>query len=748
MKAKTVRLLAGGLAAVTLMSNMAVMPVFADEAHTTAEITTESMVEETCYAEETNSIEDSSNEDNNASEETETEAEDHNVEQEAEEASVQDTEEHTAAEETKEAEKADENADAEKAETTEAGKAQNEADTVKAEDAAETQSQTEETQTSDGLSENTESDKKTENKDLISVQDAEDTDLLAAGDEEEPVLGSAPVTETQEVNEAKAAEAREKQAREVAAKLTAEVNSCGDILKLLDSLDTIKKISAENPVAANKKNSGEICADTQFDPTCAKILRTAIGAAVKKACDTIPWKIGGFLEGPLKNLLFDYLTINEKEEKKPDTNEKVDQLGGNLLRGMENVGSIGIYGTKLDSFKDCVSDLSSKMELIKSDPIMTENEKNIRIAALIGGSENWYIGGENIFAKMNAASQTMRSKSHEGSMSDAKERNLFDVFYDYNKETSMFSGEAMAKANVSISKRTGQYAKDCRVLLDVLRVHEKVAAMSDAEVAKLSPEVKKVYDKVKTDKGTIRMQMKGIIETFTGNKETTDVKRKIGICDSLKEYGEKDKTVYLEKKGAGFNEIKFSNKPYAQKSENFDKYVLRYYSSFNADQLKKLQEHVNSLGMTMGQYLKMIGMDMSEIEGTDRTVYLSTLEDEKVDKRAIGGAGSWVVSETYDSKAYKGFDINKVGAQETARRYWNTDKKNISDGYNITLRSQKDVDDEQARIAAERAKKEEEIRKWRREQENKIFKPVGDPVLETFLDTINPVKAFKRLFNF
>lgn len=80
--------------------------------------------------------------------------------------------------------------------------------------------------------------------------------------------------------------------------------------------------------------------------------------------------------------------------------------------------------------------------------------------------------------------QKFRKKSQDGPKADANARNLFDLFYDYNKETSLFSG-AMDRGTPAIQKRVSQYAANCGVLAEALRAHEKVANFTEKDIAAL-----------------------------------------------------------------------------------------------------------------------------------------------------------------------------------------------------------------------------------------------------------------------
>lgn len=755
MKAKTVRLLAGGLAAVTLMSNMAVMPIYASEAQATDTVVTESVLEESYDFDAQDSAAESVCEGSQDAAEAEADAEAQIAEEPENEADGE-TEAGMTDATAAEAETANE-AEAEKTDTAEteaqtANEAAEDAEAGKAD--AEAQAANEAADDAEAEKADAAGTKENESTILISAQSDMDSDLLSEDDEDEPMLGMAAPSDGAEAGSSAEVEAANKQAEESkklaqaeADKLLGEVKSPQDILKLFDALDSMKKMKAELSEAAQKEtNPAAAKVKSNTVMFCEGLFKEAVGTALKEACGKIPG--ASFVAGPLKDLIMRSLGFQSDSAKMSkgftDTQNKIDELKGETLRGMENVGSIGIYGTRLDDFTNSATSLASTMALYQNDAKMTENEKNIRIASIIGGSDKWHAGESNIFSKMHAASMTMRSKSHEGPQADTKERNLFDVFYDYNKETSLFSGEAMAKANTSIKKRTEQYVANCRVLAEVLKAHEKVAEMSDKEVAELSPEMRKEYEKIKTDKAVVRTHMKAIVETFTGNKNADDKRVQMGIFDALKEYAGQDKLVYLEKKGSSIAETKFNNKLYTQNSEDYNQKDLESRSALNRDQVIKLQEHINSLGLTAKEYLTMLGFDMSEVNNTNRSVYLSTLDSYDGDPIQIAHSSpgltvSPVTTTRYRSGYYKGFDINAKGTKEANRKYVdytrydsNTrDNVKLDGGLNIVLRTQAAVNKDKA----------EQLDKWYEQHmdaatKKLIHPPTEEPKEPTFVDKL------------
>ena len=524
--------------------------------------------------------------------------------------------------------------------------------------------------------------------------------------------------------------------------------------------DTTKAL----PVVCNNDTKGTVALKT-YSETAEKvygIMKEAYSSALSATLGDIPYvKV---VADPLKGLILNLIGLGD--DKLPNENEvdhaaeasaKIDELKGETKRAIETVGSIRDYGSRLDAFTSSSTTLAQQIEKLKSSKSMTENEKAVKIAALIGNSSSWVPGNTSIFSQMNFAAQSMRSKSQDGPKADANARNLFDLFYDYNKETSLFSGEAMDRGTPAIQKRVSQYAANCGVLAEALRAHEKVANFTEKDIAALDQNTRKVYDKIKSSKEDIHMQMKDIIETFTGSKNSAIESARYGILDAAKDHYSKDRLILLEKDGETIKETKLGSLLYTMKSENHNCDTLKKESALSRNQALRLQEHVNGLGISMGEYLKKMGFDMSDAKDGNRAVLFSTLEqDDSICLTTRGGHGT---AKYY----YRGTDLNKVGAKEESKRYCFYENRGIlsgekkeydKDGLIVALRTRESSDKEAAarKAAAEaaRIKADEEDLNARMTYIDKIM-PRAENMTKVPTISTNPIKEawnwFKGLFS-
>ena len=739
MKANVVRLLAGGLAAVSLMTCVPATPVFADEMNSFSGTETEAVA---TLDEAEASSEDSSDYEALPAELNDSANEDSDAPESSKEESADTTEDSTAAEETQEAaqnpeadDQTDENAAAEEES---AKKAEEEADKEAEEKAT----------------------KEAEEK---AAKEAEEK---AAKEAEEKAAKEAEEKAAKEAEEKAAKEAEENAARAIedahkeAERIQKEIKTVGDVLNLIMTKDTTKAL----PVVCNNDTKGTVALKT-YSETAEKvygIMREAYSTALSATLGDIPYvKV---VADPLKGLILNLIGLGD--DKLPNENEvdhaaeasaKIDELKGETKRAIETVGSIRDYGSRLDAFTSSSTTLAQQIEKLKSSKSMTENEKAVKIAALIGNSSSWVPGNTSIFSQMNFAAQSMRSKSQDGPKADANARNLFDLFYDYNKETSLFSGEAMDRGTPAIQKRVSQYAANCGVLAEALRAHEKVANFTEKDIAALDQNTRKVYDKIKSSKEDIHMQMKDIIETFTGSKNSAIESARYGILDAAKDHYSKDRLILLEKDGETIKETKLGSLLYTMKSENHNCDTLKKESALSRNQALRLQEHVNGLGISMGEFLKKMGFDMSDAKDGNRAVLFSTLEkDDSICLTTRGGHGT---AKYY----YRGTDLNKVGAKEESKRYCFYENRGIlsgekkeydKDGLIVTLRTKESSDKEAAarKAAAEaaRIKADEDDLNARMTYIDKIM-PRAENMTKVPTISTNPIKEawnwFKGLFS-
>lgn len=728
MKAKTVRLLAGGLAAVTLMSNMAVMPVFADEAHTVDAVATEAVADDSYDAEAAETVQESENDEPQVSTETEEETESQDAEETQSEADEQETEE-TAGE--TEADEADDD-DTEEAQDETAKADAADAETSKDESGKQTvENQTDEDAAKETNDETASTDAAEKSVEAESAQDTKsekDADLISAEDADEPVLGAAAPAEGKDEdgentkrmlatlfegfvrNGGELAGYDEhmiKEAKKEADRIEKEITSVEDVMSLIMNMDTTKTLPTICKDSLDAKaNKTENAKEYKYHEAAEKTyqtVRNAYSKAIEKALGCVPYVKN--VAGPLKDLVLKMIGLGAERltpqksvaDHINDLSKQLDDVKHELKRTIETVPTIKEYGVRLDAFTSSATTMAQKIEDYKNDNTLSDNEKAVKIAALLGHSSTWDAGNSNILNQMHYAAQSMRSKNKKGPKADLHARNLFEAIYDYNKETSMFSGETMDKANPAIQVRIAEYAENCKVLAEVLRAHDKVAGFTSEEAAALSDSVKDTYNRIKSDKKNVRTQMNDIIATFTGNKTSTNESARYGILDAAKDYYSKDRLIFIEKDGDKFNEIKLSPKVATIKSEDYfnlgvgrEDYDKK--SGLEYEQIRKLQSHANKLGIPMCEYLERVGFDMSEIKATNRKAILSTLRYNSYGSfSSRGGSG-------HQDDYYYGCNMKEKGAGEVSHHvyhctvpyfklFFKTKKYTLNDGLIVQLRT-------------------------------------------------------------
>ena len=450
------------------------------------------------------------------------------------------------------------------------------------------------------------------------------------------------------------------------AKRIEESATLDEVLTFFSSLNTDGTgITAKH---ADSTDSTEAVVADEKPGEVPEIIKKAYSFVLDKAIAKMPGS--SLIGGTVKDLLMKAMHLDSPAKKDPimeklnQNQYKTEQLLASNKRCEAIVNAISVCGQSLDAFSSSCSSLAKEYygekEKYKNGS-ESETSMLINIAKKIGTPDQWYNSSASIFTRLNDAAGVLGSMSDKGTNSDVNRRNLYQLFYDYNKETSMFSGEAIDKSAGQIQSRIKDFALNCNVLMEILNVHEKVANFTDEEIEALTNEEEKAFcKKIKANKNEIEAKKKLVTYAFIGNKNSDIEMAKYGIVDAVKQYSSQDRTVFVEQTNTGFNEIKLSTKIYTQKSEKTNEKTLKSHSALTVEQINKLQQHVNGMGITMEEYLDQIGFDLSPIKNTDRKAFLSTLKTQKASSHSGRGKGHGFVSRTYN-----GINMKEKNAKET-----------------------------------------------------------------------------------
>jgi hypothetical protein len=230
-------------------------------------------------------------------------------------------------------------------------------------------------------------------------------------------------------------------------------------------------------------------------------------------------------------------------------------------------------------------------------------------------------------------------------------------------------------------------------VLDILKLQNQVVKLSDEEVASLDKTTRAKYEKIMEDKDYIQSYKKSVGTIFTGDKNSNVEKCKYGVIQAVKDYSAKNRLVFLEQSENGISETKLKAQLYTQKSEVAKQSTLKSHSALSEKQICKLQEHVNSMDMSMQDYLEKVGFDMTPLKNTDRNGYLSTLKVSKYSMHS-GKKGSGT-----NSKDYTAINMTQKNAKEESKEsyyhykhhwFWEKDVDRVNrDGLLVVLQKAK-----------------------------------------------------------
>lgn len=460
----------------------------------------------------------------------------------------------------------------------------------------------------------------------------------------------------------------------------------GVIAENADSIDSTEEVKKEMP-------SGDI----------PPIIKKAYSMALDKAIAKMPG--GAIIGDTVKNIVLKAMHLdtpqqdpNEAVLKRIDeAQHKTEQLLSSNKRVDIIVNAIGTTGQALDSFTNSCTTLAQEIYNVRnknSSGKISETSMLVNIAKKIGSPDQWINSGSHIFSKLSDAAAVLGSTANNGTSSDPNKRNIYQLFFDYNKESSMFSGEAIDKSAGQLQQRIQDFALNCDVLMEVLNIHEKVANFTDEQIDSLTNEEDKAFcRKVKNNKSEIEDKKHLVTCAFTGDKTSEFEKARYGIIDAVRQYNSQSRTVFFEQTNTGFNEVALSTKVYTQKSEKTNMTTLKSHSGLSVDQLYKLQKHVNGMGITMEEYLDQVGFDLSPIKNTDRKAYLSTLSTKTKSFHSGRGKGHG-----YCSKSYTGINMREKNAAESSQYsfykykgyFWEKDEDTTyRDGILVVLQKEK-----------------------------------------------------------
>ena len=347
--------------------------------------------------------------------------------------------------------------------------------------------------------------------------------------------------------------------------------------------------------------------------------------------------------------------MNERLDK--FEREMSDEIETALNRIKNDIFTDGV-GSELDTIHEQINGrngIARKIEVINSDDTMSEEEKNIEIAYLIGNDKGWNNTG-NVIYRFRLIGNLLAGQTYR----DTAGRNLYQVLYDDAAKEAMMSGEAYNRIKPYIDRVMAEYFYSYSALLECLNASLYVSMMTDEQVSRIRETDDVEYErylKCYVPADLVEQQLDSIdAQLLDAGNPNSIISLYSVFCHKIKNKS----TVYID---MGQAEIPLSSKldrvenPWTGKRSHnnvmnegyYTEYVSGwhtkecysdYYSKVSdlvgsdehltPGQIKKIYDHINetSPDVSMLQYLNEAGFMTDEFDNYSSCFALSGLSSE------------------------------------------------------------------------------------------------------------------------
>ncbi len=418
--------------------------------------------------------------------------------------------------------------------------------------------------------------------------------------------------------------------------------SADELLSLFMAIDNEKNTNkAETKVCKDielAKDIKEFDASEYGKKYSKQLLKEAAGKLTDMAIKNLPGSgiYGGLLKGIIGGVIGDDSQSLDLKDVVAKNAEETKNLEISMKKEFEvakkeniDVTTLESYGSRLDNFNSKATIRAKSIQDIRDDEDLNDAQKAVQIAELIGSTSEWRTGTNNgdILLAMTSAAQCFKG----GSDTDMSSRDLYNAIYEFNTHNSMFSGEASHKSEGFIQKRVQGFIRNCGVVLECFKAHKEVNNLTAEQVETLDPQTRAVYDRIKADNKNIVKQIKNVASIFLGNSKAKYDEDKIGIFDTAREYYEKDKTTYID---GGKQNIALKNQLEAKTGRDYQcgdftniqgSQEIIKKAGLKKEDIEKIVNQAKANNMTLVEYLKYSGFDTSNL--SDGIIAVETFDD-------------------------------------------------------------------------------------------------------------------------
>ena len=427
---------------------------------------------------------------------------------------------------------------------------------------------------------------------------------------------------------------KEEQARILQAQSDAEkadliIEDTLNALTLDEFLDVYYQMSSGNDSVFVKQLVEEINANTsdgynKTEEDIKKVVKSVYKNLLSGAIKQLPGSdfymnsVTGILNGALdledEKVNLQEIIENGNKELKKELMNGFDKTERNI----DNYGTLKEYAEKLDEFTDYANMRRDGIKEFNKN--YNELESKVMIANLIGSSSEWFTGANNgnIMKSLTSAAGVFKGETNVDT------RDIFNIIYDINKESSLFSGEAMSKSQEKIEKAVSGFVCNCQVIMECLKAHDEIADFTEEQIASLDDQTRAIYDQIHAKHETIDTMRRKLAAIFLGDKSSNKEEERFGLLDKANQYYSKDKTTYIDYGNNG-DGIKLKDTLKETRGRDYikaDQYtdLQKIDSTIKASGLKpedidKIAYQAQSHGMTIKEYLESCGFNVDNLRG-------------------------------------------------------------------------------------------------------------------------------------
>ena len=141
-------------------------------------------------------------------------------------------------------------------------------------------------------------------------------------------------------------------------------------------------------------------------------------------------------------------------------NKEIERLGIDVLNVIKTEIYVHGLGNDLDSLNDQIKEVVVNYESNRDSEVLSEKEKLVENAFLIGNNAEWLTTG-NVMFNIKKLGEVLSGNT----FTDIQSRNFFQIIYEENTLKSLFSGEAYDRSLLYIEKVMQVYFYGCSVML-------------------------------------------------------------------------------------------------------------------------------------------------------------------------------------------------------------------------------------------------------------------------------------------